>query len=264
MYLVEEELNSCTMDLRVDADYAYVTDLADVHVGALTHHDKLFKKTIELIARVPNFYAIIGGDGTESCGMHTKGSVFDERSHGYDQVKELRNKLRPIRDKILFVRSGNHGADRAMKNNKMAPEEILADLLDVPYFRGFGAAIVNARKNTYVIGTQHNAKKPQHFGWLHCDAIFYEHLHKQGFERVPVATVNRFTKKWMVRDTLQIQAGSFLSWGGYAKDKGYAPQYTGAPVLELCGIKEQWDMRVYERFEDFTRLVLGERPGKEK
>jgi hypothetical protein len=84
-------------------------------------------------------------------------------------------------------------------------------------------------------------------------------MHRKSFERTTSATVNRFTKKWMVRDTLHIQAGSFLSWGGYAKDKGYRPLQTGSPILELCGIKERWDMNVYERFDDFTRLVLREK-----
>jgi predicted MPP superfamily phosphohydrolase len=256
MEIVEHKLNACTTDIRIDADYAYVADLADVHVGASHHHSRKFNETVSLIERTPNFYVIIGGDCTESSGIHTKSSVFDEGSHGYDQVKELRNKLRPIKDRILFVRSGNHGHERAMRDNKMAPEEILADLLDVPYFQGFGAAVVNARKNTYVISTQHNAKKPSTFGWLQgVDIMFYEHKHLNGFEREPVASVNRFTKKWMVREMLHVQAGSFLAWGGYASDRGYKPQFTGCPVIELCGKKEQWGTVVYENIDQFKRAA---------
>lgn len=256
MQLVEQKLNACTVNLRVDADYMYIADLADVHEGAVNQHKRRFDATVELVARVPNFYVIVGGDCTESSGVTTKSSVFDESSHGYDQVKEIRNKLRPIKDRILFIRSGNHGHERAMRNNKMAPEEILADLLDVPYCEGFGAAILNARKNTYVIGTQHNAKKPDKFGWLQgVDIMFYEHKHLQGFEREAVASVNRFTKKWLVREMLHIQAGSFLSWGGYAADKGYKPQFTGCPIVELCGKKEQWGTIVYENIDQFKRAV---------
>ena len=257
MEIVEKKLNACTTDIRIDADYAYVADLADVHVGAKTHHARKFNETISLIQRVPNFYVIIGGDCTESAGIHTVSSVFEEHSHGYDQVKEIRNKLKPIKDRILFVRSGNHGHQRAMRNNKMAPEEILADLLDVPYFTGFGSAIINVRKNTYVTAAWHSNKKPDKFGWMQgVDIMFHEHRHLQSFEREPIATVNRFTKKWMVREMLHVQAGSFLAWGGYAADAAFRPQFTGCPIVELCGKKEQWGMTVFENTDQFKRAIL--------
>lgn len=256
MEIVEKKLNTCTTDIRVDADYVYVGDLADAHVGAIGHHARKFKDTINLIQSIPNFYVIIGGDCTESSGVHTVSSVFEECTHGYDQVKEIRNKLRPIKDRILFVRSGNHGHERAARNNNMAPEEVLADLLDVPYFEGFGSAIVNARKNTYVLSAWHNSKKPDKYGWMQgVDVMFHEHRHLQGFEREPVATVNRFTKKWLVRDMLHVQAGSFLAWSGYAVDRGYKPQYTGAPIVELCGIKDKWGTSVYENIDQFKRAI---------
>ena len=256
MELVENVLNNCTTSIRVDADYAYIADLADVHMGAKSHHARKFNETVSLIQRVPNLYVIIGGDCTESSGVYTKSSVFEENSHGYEQVKEIRNKLRPIQDRILFVRSGNHGHERAARNNAMPPEAILADLLDVPYFEGFGSAIVNVRKNTYVTAAWHNNKKPDKFGWMQgVDVMFYEHKHLQGFEREPIATVNRFTKKWLVREMLHVQAGSFLSWSGYAVDKGYKPQFTGSPVVELCGIKERWGTACYENIEQFKRAV---------
>ncbi len=255
MYLVEDELNKCTMDLRVDADYVYLANLADVHVGAAHHHTKKFVDTVNTILKVPNFFVIIGGDSTESSGMHTKSSVFEENKHGYDQVKEIRDKLRPIKDRILFVRSGNHGHERAMRNNKMAPEEVLADLLDVPYFKGFGAAIVNARKNSYVVTTQHNSKKPDKFQHFHSDINFFEHKHLQGFEREMTATVNRFAKKWTIRDVLNVQSGSFLSWGGYAMDKGYKPLATGCPVVEMSGVANKWGTLCYENIDQFKRAV---------
>lgn len=255
MRSVKRELDICTMDIRVNADYVYIADLADVHVGADSHNERKFAATVSKIASIPNLYVIIGGDCTESSGLSTTSSVFDEESHGFDQVKRIKHLLMPIRDRILFIRSGNHGQERAMRSNKMAPEEVLAELLDVPYFRGFGCAIVNARKNTYVIGTQHTAKKPDKFDWLETDIMFHEHRHLQGFTRDMCAKVNRFTKKWEVRMALNIQAGSFLNWGGYAKDKMYRPLATGCPVVELCGKVGQWGMTVYENIDQFLRAV---------
>lgn len=252
---IEYELNSCTVFDRVDCDYVYVVDLADVHKGALTHNSRKFKDVISVIQRVPNMRVIIGGDCTENSGTQTRSSVFDEKSHGFEQVKQIKKLLLPIRDQILFVRSGNHGVERALRVNNMPPEEILAELLDLPYFRGFGCAIINARKNTYVIGTQHSAKRPDKFDWLATDVMFHEHRHLQGFTRDVCATVNRFAKKWTVRQSLNVQAGSFLTWGGYAKDKMYRPLMTGCPVVELSGKKDKWGIVVYENTDQFMRAV---------
>jgi hypothetical protein len=256
MDLVEKELNDCTVFKRIDADYAYVADLSDVHVGADGHHKKEFDAVVNLIAEIPNFYVIIGGDSTESSGLATKSSVFDENKHGIDQIIDLRKRLRPIKDRILFIRSGNHGFERSMKANKIPPEHVLAELLEVPFFRGFGAAIINARKNAYVLATNHTNQNAHKLEWLNTDVLFMEHKHIKGFQRETVAMANKFTKKWMVRDRLVVQTGSFLSWAGYAKDRLYRPQYVGTPIVELSGIRDKWDMRVYERTEDFLRTVF--------
>lgn len=255
MHDIEAELNACTMAIRVDADYAYIADLSDVHGGAAGFNEKKFKQVVDKIKSIPNFYVIIGGDCTESSGLTTKSSVFDESSHGFDQVKLIKKLLLPIKDRILFVRSGNHGHERAMRNNKMAPEEVLAELMDVPYYRGFGCVIVNVRKNTYVIGTQHTAQKPDKFDWLATDIMFHEHKHLQGFTRSICAGVNRFTKTWSVRESINVQAGSFLSWSGYAKDKMYRPLSTGCPIVELSGKRNIWNVTVYETVDQFTRML---------
>lgn len=218
------------------------------------HNRKAFKEFIDNVQKIDNLRLIIGGDSTESASLHSASSVYEESSHGSDQLLEIRKLLLPIRDKILFVRSGNHGYERALKNGKLIPEQILAELLDVPFFHGCGTVFFNVRKNCYVIGTWHNAKKPQNMEWLHADICFYEHLHKNNYERLVVAKPNRFSKSWVVEESFHIQSGSFLGWGGYSADKGYRPTAAGTSIVELSGKKNYRKINVYDSIEQVLRL----------
>ena len=253
---IARELNECTVFQRVLAPRAYFVDLADLHEAARHQNSAALRKMISTIAQTDNMFVVIGGDSTENATL-AKGSSspYEEKHHGYDQVRSLKEKLEPIKDKILLVRSGNHGAGRAKKLDNMVPEEVLADLLGVKYCAGFAAVIINVNKNMYTIALQHNNKLPQHFEWLHSDITFFEHRHANGYKRSLIAGVNGFTKTWTVREHLDIQAGSFLSWGGYAKEAGYKPLHTGCPIVELSGETNKWEMRVHEKIEHFVELA---------
>lgn len=265
---VLDQLNDTVVNCRIDADYAYIVDLADMHIGSMYHHEKLARFVIDQIRRVPETRVIIGGDVTESNSLTSKGSIYDESCHGIDQIIKARDMLWPIRKQILCVRSGNHGLERALRSGKLIPEQILSEFLGVPFFRGTATAMVNVRKNTYVVAAWHHGKKPEDSLWLDADIHFFEHKHlKHKPDRVVRAVPNKYSKKWMVRDSVIVQAGSFLAWGGYAIDKGYKPTITGCPVVEMCGIPEQWGTTVFERITDFQRFIVDEREdtvGREK
>ena len=253
---IAKELNDCTVFLRVNAPRAYFIDLADLHEAAKHQNSAALRKMITTIASTENMYVVIGGDSTENATL-AKGSSspYEEKHHGYDQVRSLKAKLEPIKDKILLVRSGNHGAGRAKKLDNMVPEEVLADLMGVKYCAGFAAVIMNVNKNMYTIALQHNNKLPNQFQWLHSDVTFFEHRHDHGYKRSLIAGVNGFSKTWTVREHLDIQAGSFLTWGGYAKEAGYRPLHTGCPILELGGESNKWEMRVHEKMDHFIELA---------
>ena len=138
----------------------------------------------------------------------------------------------------------------------MPPEQILSELLQVPFCRGYGGVMFNVRKNCYTVSTWHNTKKPDKFQWIESSLNFYEHKHLNGYERNPILIPNKFTKKWIVRDRLEVQAGSFLTIGGYALDRGYKPVIPGCHIVELSGIKNEWRMTVFENVNDFIRFIV--------
>lgn len=248
---IAQQLNISTVFRRIDANRVYVADIADIHAGAISHNERAFDKMIDTIQRTKNMIVIIGGDSTENAVVGGASSVFQQDKGSFDQVVYMKRKLMPIRNQIAFVRSGNHGNGRTKKINDLAPEAILAEMLNVKYCEGFGALILNARKNQYVITAHHNVKNPNKYEWLASDVDFHEHKHAQGAQRNIIAGVNGFTKTWFVKEKLSVQAGSFLNWAGYAVEKGYRPMNTGCPVLELQGDVGKWDIKVHEKVDYF-------------
>jgi len=252
--IAEHSLNTNKLDMRVDADRAYIADVSDIHVGNIYHNRQKFEDFLSKVQSIDNLYLIIGGDSTDNATTNSASSVFEQSEHGGDQVLTAYHLLQPIKDRILFCRSGNHGYERALKHNKLIPEQMLAELLGVPFYHGMASVFFNVNKNLYVIGTLHNAKKPTAMEWLHTDITFYEHLHKTNWEKTHVATPNRIAKAWSMTEHYDIQSGSFLGWGGYSADKGYRPLDCGTSIVELSGERNKKSIRVHSDIDHVLEL----------
>lgn len=252
--IAEQSLNVNKIDVRVESERAYIADISDIHVGNIYHNREAFEKFISQIKTIDNLYLIIGGDSTDNATTSSASSVFEQAEHGGDQVLTAYRLLEPIKDRILFCRSGNHGYERALKHNRLIPEQMLAELLGVPFYHGMASVFFNVNKNLYVIGTWHNSKKPDKMEWLHTDITFYEHLHKTTYERTMVAEPNRIAKAWSLIEHLDVQTGSFLGWGGYSADKGYRPNDCGTSIVELSGERNKKQMRVHDHIDRVLEL----------
>ena len=252
--IAEQSLNVNKIDVRVESERAYIADISDIHVGNIYHNREAFEKFISQVKTIDNLYLIIGGDSTDNATTSSASSVFEQAEHSGDQVLTAYRLLEPIKDRILFCRSGNHGYERALKHNCLIPEQMLAELLGVPFYHGMASVFFNVNKNLYVIGTWHNSKKPEKMEWLHTDITFYEHLHKTTYERTMVAEPNRIAKAWSLIEHLDVQTGSFLGWGGYSADKGYRPNDCGTSIVELSGERNKKQMRVHDHIDRVLEL----------
>lgn len=255
MEITKQSLNDNLVSVRYTDDYIYLADISDIHVGNAYHNQKAFESFIADVQSIPNMYVIIGGDSTDSSSLQSASSVYEETIHGSEQIIKVKELLEPIKDRILFIRSGNHGYERALKQGKVIPEQLLAYLLDKPFFHGHASAFINVNENCYTVGTWHNSKRPNAVEWIQSDITFFEHVHKRGHERKVVAEPNKYTKSWTVKERFDVQAGSFLGWGGYSADKGYRPTTNGTSVVELCGISHKRRIRVYDDIETVKELV---------
>lgn len=252
--IAEQSLNANKCNIRVQSNVAFIADVSDIHVGNIYHNRKAFENFIAKVKEIDNLYLIIGGDSTDNSSTVSTSSVFEQSEHGGEQILTAYKLLEPIKDRILFCRSGNHGYERALKHNKLIPEQMLAELLGVPFYHGMASVFFNVNKNLYVIGTWHNAKRPSAMEWLHTDITFYEHLHKTTYERTLVATPNRIAKAWSMVEHYDVQSGSFLGWGGYSADKGYRPMDCGTSIVELSGEHNKKSIRVHDSIDRLLEL----------
>ena len=252
--IAEQSFNLNKLNVRVTADRVFVADVSDIHVGNIYHNRTKFEDFLSKVKSIDNLYLIIGGDSTDNATTSSASSVFEQSEHGGDQVLTAYKLLEPLKDRILFCRSGNHGYERALKHNRLIPEQMLAELLGVPFYHGMASVFFNVNKNLYVIGTWHNSKKPDKMEWLHTDVTFYEHLHKTTYERTLVAEPNRIAKCWSLIEHYDVQTGSFLGWGGYSADKGYRPNDSGTSVVEFSGERNKKSIRVHDSIDRLLEL----------
>lgn len=91
-----------------------IIPIADVHIGDKLANLKLFKETIERIKNEPNTYTIINGDLCNMALKNSKSDVYSDDLSPMEQVITMVDYLKPIKDKILVIGTGNH-EDRTQK-----------------------------------------------------------------------------------------------------------------------------------------------------
>lgn len=274
---LEEELHPHFHTLKLpDLDSVFFTDLTDLHIGTNGFDEEALTNFVGIVKQIPNFYVFIGGDATNHANRGSKSSPFDDYMTPKEQVKGkfesgklvrrgMLQIFEPIQDRIIGISDGNHNTTRLKEFNDMSAAEYYADISGVKYFGALAMIefVVGTGKNSYLHFIHHsgstgkrknlNALQDRAINW-DADVMWGEHTHKDLFGRDTVVYYDRKNKKPMVRDRLYVNGNSYLSWSGYAKDKLYSPNKTGATILEMSGKRGGWDVRVYERVKDFVEL----------
>lgn len=258
--LIEEALERHIKAIRVNADVAWLAVLSDIHQGA--NNRDYFKWMVDVIMQIPNCYVVVGGDSTNSVTRNSKGNIRDEWAHGDEQILTLADDIKPLIDAdrvIGIMGSGNHAA-RVVDEAFISPEMLLACMVGRrDLFLGEIALLYfNARKNCYVHGIVHQgAKRADYFDYMRCDVLWREHFHLNKVEPKLVIDHNRFTKKPVVRTTYEIWNGSYQGYPDYAKFKGYRPQALGSYIVEMSGVKEGRDIKVWSDVDLISAINKG-------
>jgi hypothetical protein len=105
-----------------------ILPLSDVHVGANGFDEKKLDEYIKYINDSP-VLCYLGGDMIENALSDSPSGVFDQVMKPREQMFLLREKLEPIKDKILFSEPGNH-EERTIKRVGVDPLEWVLRSLD--------------------------------------------------------------------------------------------------------------------------------------
>ena len=96
-----------------------ILPIADVHIGDRLANLKLFKEALKRIQEEENTYTIINGDLCNMALKNSKSDVYGQSLSPMEQVITMVEYLKPIKDKILVIGTGNH-EDRTQKETNMA------------------------------------------------------------------------------------------------------------------------------------------------
>lgn len=234
--------------------------IADVHLGALEHCEtewQAFLKTVEK----NNAYLILAGDLLNN---NTRGvrfaNPFDEVVRPREAKKRMVEYLKPIKDRILCVTSGNHEA-RTLRDSDQDLTYDICSKLDIEELYRENMALMaialgtrNTESNpicTYTFCVTHGSfggaltggavNKSERYGMVidGLDCLITGHVHK-GFVTKPSKIVIDVRNRCVtMKNYVVVSCVSWLNYGGYAAKYMMTPSQVCDPQkLRLVASKD--------------------------
>lgn len=247
-------------DYPTDWPHANVYTLADLHIGDPHSIPTEITRRLQEAAQDPYGLVILNGDLLNTALRHSVSDVYGELMSPMQQLQELVDMLRPIRDKIIGVTTGNH-ENRIYKSDgidimrmacrelgivdRYAPEGILI-------FLRFGMRAAKTQhpkesrnpRQWYTIYSTHGSGGGRKEGAkairladmaaaVDADCYIHSHTHlpmimKQSFFR---ADASNCCAKPV--EKLFVNTGAALDYGGYGQAQEFKPASFSTPVIHL-------------------------------
>jgi predicted MPP superfamily phosphohydrolase len=239
----EKQMQKKKINSRVFKDGFNLYCITDAHIGAKDHDKAKFDKVIKALKDDPKGYCFFNGDNLEFIPPGYYISQEGQDAKVDTQVEDFVKLLKSLKNKILFIRTGNHEA-RAMdlcgvdivKN--IARETGLVQL-------GMGMEMFKIvlqkgkEKKEYSLVTSHgeggNSKKildNMQLTFPGADFYFSGHTHElqinEGYCSVDTSGEFEEMKKMIL-----VVGGSFSGWADYAREKNRRPLQTGCYVFTV-------------------------------
>ena len=220
-------------DLRVHG-------LTDIHVGASEFHREKFNEAIQAIKNDKNALWFGNGDLVELIPPNYKISQRGQYSEPDDQLLEFLELVKPIKDKCLFIRGGNHDTIRSINLLGVDVCKLIAREMNVPYYRMPGYTQFNVKGTVWNMASGHGKsgaangdlelnKLSQVYSESH--VCFLGHNHQLYAKPVDSLRINgdeeSLFRRWFIR------GGSFLKYADYARYSFFPVVRTGWVIMEF-------------------------------
>ena len=212
----------------------------DIHHGAIEHHHSKFDEFIEAVKEDDNARFILNGDNIECIPPNYKISQRGQAVEPDDQHLSFLERIKPIRNKCLFIRGGNHDYLRSVNLLGFDVSRVLADQLQVPYcpMPNYTIIKINGKRWKFVSGHGKGAGKNGDLELERLSSIYVEgdifylgHNHQLYFKVFDSLRVEDDEEK--LRKRYFIRGGSFLKYPEYARYSVYPLVRTGWITLEF-------------------------------
>lgn len=205
-----------------------ILPLSDLHFGSQEFNLQLWKDTLAYIEEKPNRYVVLNGDLIDNATRNSISDIYSATPVSpTEQILQVAKELKPIKDRIISVVSGNHEA-RTWKESGvdltlwLCNELGIQDRYDANMCIDF-ITIKNLKRRTK------EGNKQRQFDSNYLITLNHRHqpfAFKQDFYRLDRGhkQVSRITKAF-------VNANAFLRFGGYGMAKGYTPSTMEVPRI---------------------------------
>lgn len=247
--------------LSKDLDGIKIRLFSDWHIGDKYCDLEAVKEAVESVKKDSNTYAICCGDLMNNATRNSVSDVYAEKLSPQEQIGRAIELLEPVKDKILYMCSGNHEA-RTFRDAGLDPSAVIAANLGISdrYSKNGGLLEIKIGRDRNHTGPKSSVQINYYFYILHgsgggakpgakvnrlvdlamivdADVYIHGHTHLPIATMMPFCRINRNHSTVTMEDRLFVNAASKLKYGGYGKEKGLAPQSLVDPVIFLNGKK---------------------------
>lgn len=232
-----------------------IIPISDAHIGDKLSNLKKLKEVLSRIKEETNTYTILNGDLVNVALKNSKSDVYNEEMTPMEQILELSELLKPIRNKILvFGGNGNH-EDRITKETSIDIGRVVARELGIEdryasgmwyLFLSLGEYKKNRPIKYQITGYHGNVggRKPgakinrleEMSSISIADLYIMSHSHKPIITKNIIYIPEIINKNLNKKELYFLMTNSFLEYeDGYAEKMGLLPSNTGITEAQLCG-----------------------------
>lgn len=214
--------------------------LTDIHVGANEFDEKKFEEAINVIKEDKNARWFGNGDLLELIPPHYKISQRGQSIPPDEQYLVFLELVKPIKDKCLFIRGGNHDFLRSFNILDLDICKIIASELDVPYFRMPGYSRIIVKNHEWIMVSGHGKSGAKNGDleldkmaavYSEGDVFFLGHNHQ--LYAKPIDSLRISGEEETLHRRWYIRGGSFLRYAEYARYSMFPIIRTGWVTMEF-------------------------------
>jgi len=225
---------------KTDKDVIRIHCGTDIHHGANEHHYDKFDKFIDTIEKDDDAFFFLNGDNIELIPPNYKISQRGQYMENDDQHFTFAERIRKIRNKLLFIRGGNHDMIRSENILGFDVSKALARDLSVPYFKMPGYSEIQVKGKKWYLVTGHGKGGGKNgdleldkMAQVYSDGDVFLLGHNHQLYTKPIDSLvvegdeERLKRRWYCR------GGSFLKYAEYARYSFFPMIRTGWVTMEF-------------------------------
>jgi len=238
------EVNLIQTELKTERPI--ILPISDVHLGSPECNEKYFMEVMEWAYDNKDVNLILNGDLLEASTRTSVGAgVYEQKQHAGSQLEKMLDILTPFADanRIIGITNGNH-EDRIYQMSGVDITRLMANTLDVPYFKNGGFFKIKVGPHNYHMYFTHGAsgallpytkiKKTYDLArFINVDLYGNGHVHDNQVHTQQYYSINNRSGQVEVQNRYFVITGHYLNWEGYAQMKSLVPSKQGTPKIKL-------------------------------